>query len=84
VLRPDRAPAGDQVAELLGTKALQARPERDVGVLRLLSLQADKPLDQLERRLAGARQQALAGQQRPVQGARTEERDRGRRLASRR
>ena len=64
---PHRLAALDQALELLRPEALDARPERDVGVARLLRLQADQVLDHLGGRPFRPPEQSLALQQGPVE-----------------
>ena len=66
---PHGLAALDEPAQLQRIEGLDARPERDIRVDRLLRLEADEPLDDLARRSALAGQQALPRQQRPVEGA---------------
>ena len=69
-LRPDRVAFGDQAAQLAGIEVVDSRPERYVGVLRLLRLHTHEPLDHVDGRRVGTRQQPLPLQQCAVQGAR--------------
>jgi hypothetical protein len=68
-LRANRAALGDRRAELAGCEGLEARPERDVRVLRHLRLHAHEPLDHLDRGDVGAREQTLALEECAIQPA---------------
>ncbi len=71
---PHRAALGDQHAQLIGPEALDARPQRQVGIARLLGLHPHQPLDHLERGRGAALQEALARHQRAVERAPTQDR----------
>ena len=64
---PHRLAAFDEALELLRPEALDARPERDVGIARLLRLEADQVLDDLGGRPFRPPEQSLAFQQGPVE-----------------
>jgi hypothetical protein len=58
--RPNGAPLGDELRELVGPKALDARPERRIWIGRDLRLHADEPLDDLDRRQLDTTKQHLS------------------------
>ena len=71
--RPNGTPFGDQLRELRGSKALDARPERRVRVGRHLGLHADQPLDDLDGRQLDALEQHLPRQQGSIELAARED-----------
>ncbi len=60
----------EQLPQLVGLEPVEARPQRQVGVLRHLGLQADEVLDGVEDGPVRAPEQELAFERRPVEGAR--------------
>ena len=60
-------PARERVGELLLAKALEPRPERDVGGGWVLRLEPQEPLDRSHDRLAPAREERLPREQRAVE-----------------
>ena len=72
--RPNGTPLGDQLRELRGLKALDARPERGVRVGRHLRLHADQPLDDLDGRQLDPLEQHLPRQQGPIELAARQDR----------
>ena len=73
---PDGPPPLDQAGQLSGPEAVEPRPQRRVGVVRHLRLEADEVLHGVEDGHLGAAQQQLAGERGAVQGPRAERLDR--------
>ncbi len=70
---PHDAPFPQQRGQVVGDEAVEPRPQPEVRVQRYLGLHADEVVDGVERRAAGALEEQLAGQRRPVQGARRQD-----------
>ena len=65
--RPHGSARLQQAGELFRREPAQPGPDADVGFLRLLGLQPDEVLDEVEHRAVGPGEQVLAGEQSPVE-----------------
>ncbi len=72
--RPHRRARLQQAGEFFRREPAQPGPHTDVGFLRLLGLQPDEVLDEVEHRAVGAGEQVLAGEQGAVERPRPEHR----------
>ena len=77
---PDRFSLFDRAAELQRIEGLDAGPQPDIGIDRLLRLHADEVLDDVERRATHALEKELPGEECPVQRATRQDRAGGYRL----
>ena len=63
----------EQLADGGGVEPVEPRPQREVGIERVLGLHPDQVRDRVERRKRRPLQQELAGQRRPVEGTAIED-----------
>jgi hypothetical protein len=66
---PHHPPGLQQLDQLARVEPGQPRPQSDVGLLRLLRLQADEVRDRVEGRHRSALEEQLTREQRPIQRA---------------
>ena len=67
--RANDRPVEEQLPELVGIEVDEARPQRDVGIRRLLRLESDEMLNHVDRRHRDPLEQELAGERGPIEGA---------------